>query len=125
MKMSFSILIDPWNIHMFFFKSLEIPCPQPPLFGLGFFWNSPIHIFLLTHNLQRIIFKIFSQPPKYKIHFKQSNKITKLASMGSYNYPQHLVQIQTGIKAFWRSNPFYLSSQGVFQGPFYINRFRV
>ena len=57
---------------------------------LEFFWNSAIHIFLQTHNLQRIIFRIFISHLKYKTDFKQSKKITKLASMGSWGYPHPL-----------------------------------
>ena len=69
--------------HPLFSITPEIPChpAQPP--SLGFFWNSPIHIFLQTHNLQRIIFRIFISHLKYKIDFKQSKKIAKLASVRS------------------------------------------
>ena len=69
-------------------------------------------IFLQTHNLQRIIFRIFGHQSN-KFIFKQSKKV-KLGSTVSYNYP-HL--LQTGKKNFWITSLPPFSSQGVFEGP--------
>ena len=48
--------------------------------------NCLIQILLQTHNLQRIIFRIFSYQSR-KLISNKAKKITKLAWMGSYNYP--------------------------------------
>ena len=55
--------------------------------------NCLIHVFLQTHNLQRMIFKIFSQSRKIISNNVKKTK-TKLASMESYNYPL-IFHIQT------------------------------
>ena len=80
--------------------------------------NCLIQILLQTHNLQRIIFRIFSYQSR-KLISNKAKKITKLAWMGSSS---HLPQ--TGIKGFWISSkssfPFF---SRCFAGPFYISWF--
>ena len=68
--------------------------------------NCLIQIFLQTHNLQGIIFTIFSQQSSKMTSNKEKKK--QLSS--------HLPQ--TGIKGFRISNLLSLSSQGVVESPF-------
>ena len=84
--------------------------------------NCLIHVFLQTHNLQRIIFRIFSQSRKMISNNvkKQKNK-KKTCFNGVMQLSSHLPQ--TGIRSFWISNLLSLSSQGAVEGPFYINPF--
>ena len=83
--------------------------------------NYLIQFFLQTHNLQRLVFRIFRHQSSKMISNK-AKKITKLASMnGVIQLSSH--PPQTGIKGFWISNLLSLFSQGVVEGPFYINHF--
>ena len=85
--------------------------------------NYLIQIFLQTHNLQRIIFRVFCHQSSKMISSKAKKKKKKLASIlnGVIQLSSHLPQ--TGIKGFWISNLLSLSSQGIVEGPFYINQF--
>ena len=74
--------------------------------------NCLIQILIQHHNLQRIIFKIFSYQSRKLISNKAKNN-NKTCLNGVIQLSSHTHLPQTRIKRFWISNLLSFSSQGV------------